>query len=141
MKIIFPNGSGGIAVIHPTGELPIEAVMEKDVPAEFRAQARIVDDEAIPGDRTFRNAWVEVGGSIAVDLPKARDIHRDNLRSVRGPLLEALDVAYQRADEAGDADAKKAVAARKQELRDITELPAIDAAKTPEELAAITIAA
>lgn len=55
MRIIFPNGSGGVAVLIPTGELPIEEVARKDVPVGV--PYLIVEDTAIPSDRTFRNAW------------------------------------------------------------------------------------
>jgi hypothetical protein len=53
-KIIFPHGDG-IAVIHPTGELPIDEVARKDVPAGL--PFLIVDDADLPTDRTFRAAW------------------------------------------------------------------------------------
>ena len=55
MKIIFPNGSGGVAVIHPTGELPIEQVAFKDVPEGV--PYLFVNDEDIPSDRAYRDAW------------------------------------------------------------------------------------
>lgn len=55
MKILYPNEEGGVALITPTGELPIEEVARKDVPAGV--PYLIVDDTAIPSDRTFRNAW------------------------------------------------------------------------------------
>jgi hypothetical protein len=73
---------------------------------------------------------------IAINMAKAREIQRDRIRALREPLFADLDVAYQRADEIGDAEAKAAIAARKQALRDATKDPAIDAAKTPEELKA-----
>lgn len=74
---------------------------------------------------------------ITVDMAKARDIQRDRIREMRAPVLAELDIAYQRADEQGDAEAKADIAARKQALRDATKDPAIDAAKTPEELKAV----
>lgn len=74
---------------------------------------------------------------ITINMDKARDIHRDRLRAMRQPVLEALDVEYQRADEQADANLKADIAARKQALRDVTADPAIEAAKTPEELSAI----
>lgn len=55
MKIIFPNGSGGIAIIHPTGEIPLEQVAVKDVPSGV--PYLLVEDEDIPSDRTYREAW------------------------------------------------------------------------------------
>ncbi len=55
MKIIYPNGSGGIAVIHPTGEIPIEEVAFKDVPNGI--PYLFVEDGDIPSDRAYRDAW------------------------------------------------------------------------------------
>jgi hypothetical protein len=74
---------------------------------------------------------------VTVDMSKARKIQRNRIRVARAPALAELDIAYQRADEQGDAEAKAAVVAQKQALRDAPEDPAIDAAKTPEELAAV----
>jgi hypothetical protein len=54
MKIIYPSGSG-IAILHPTGELPLEEVARKDVPAGV--PYLIINDTDIPADRTFRDAW------------------------------------------------------------------------------------
>lgn len=76
---------------------------------------------------------------ITVDMDKAREIHRQNLRLERAPLLAALDVAYQRADEAGDDAAKADVIARKKALRDLPADPRIDSAKTAEDLLAVGV--
>ena len=67
---------------------------------------------------------------IIVDINKAKDITKDRLRAERKPLLEAQDVAFQRALESG-ADTS-AIVAEKQRLRDITQQ--VDAANTLEEL-------
>ena len=55
MKILYPNPDGGICVIHPTGELPIEDICQKDVPAGV--PYLIVSEDDIPSDRSFRGAW------------------------------------------------------------------------------------
>ena len=68
--------------------------------------------------------------AIIVDINKAKDITKDKLRAERKPLLEAQDVAFQRALESG-ADTSSIVA-EKQRLRDITKK--VDAANTLEEL-------
>ena len=101
---------------------------------------RFVPNDYVPEDmpksgRVFRDAWKDDGtNKPGVDMPKAREIHRRRLRKLRAPLLEALDTDYMRADEAGDNQRKKEIAARKQALRDVTADPAIEAAQTPEEL-------
>ena len=53
-RILYPN-NGGVAVIIPTGEIAIEQVARKDVPAN--TPFLIVTTEDIPSDRTFRGAW------------------------------------------------------------------------------------
>jgi len=53
-RIIYPTAEG-LAVIHPTGELPLVEVARKDVPAGV--PYRIIDGADIPADRTFRAAW------------------------------------------------------------------------------------
>jgi ribosomal protein S12 len=54
-RIIYPTENGGVAIVIPTGEISIEEVAAKDVPAGV--EYKIVDVSEIPSDRTFRNAW------------------------------------------------------------------------------------
>jgi hypothetical protein len=56
-RIIFtrPEDDSGVSIIIPTGELDIEEVARKDVPAGV--PYKIVDEADIPTDRTFRDAW------------------------------------------------------------------------------------
>ena len=54
-RIIYPTPEGGVAVVVPTGELPIEEVARKDVPAGV--PFNIIDADDMPSDRTFRSAW------------------------------------------------------------------------------------
>jgi hypothetical protein len=53
--IIYPNDIGGIAVVIPSGELPLEDVAAKDVPAG--TPYLYVSAADLPTDRTFRTAW------------------------------------------------------------------------------------
>lgn len=91
----------------------------------------------IPTDRTFRNAWQYSGNVVEIDMPTARNIHRDTLREERKPILSGLDVDYMKALEQGSDTS--AIVAMKQKLRDVTKDPRIDAAATPDELKALTL--
>jgi len=71
---------------------------------------------------------------ITINFEKAKAITKDRLRAERTPLLQAQDVAFQRAIEEG-ADTS-AIVAEKQRLRDITNLA--DQATTLEELKGIS---
>jgi len=70
---------------------------------------------------------------ITINFDKAKAITKDRLRAERTPLLQAQDVAFQRALESGADTA--AIVAEKQRLRDVTALA--DQATTLDELAAL----
>ena len=97
------------------------------------------EDFEVPNDRVFRDAWSFGGnpdaGVITVDMNKAKEVWREKIRLARETAFLALDAAFMQALETG-ADTTTIVA-QKQALRDATADPAIDAATTPEELAAV----
>ena len=68
--------------------------------------------------------------AIQVNINKAKDITKDKLRAERKPLLEALDVEFIKAQEAGTDTS--AIVLEKQRLRDITNQ--VDGMTTVEEL-------
>lgn len=72
--------------------------------------------------------------TIKINMNKAKDIWRNQIRKEREPLLSKLDIEYQKADEAGNIEEKKRIAAEKQRLRDAPADPSIESAATPEEL-------
>lgn len=72
---------------------------------------------------------------ITVNLNKAKDIKKEKLRIERQPLLQAQDVAFQRALESGSDTT--AIVAEKQRLRDVTKL--IDTVTSIEELKTVTV--
>jgi hypothetical protein len=72
---------------------------------------------------------------ITINLDKAKAITKDRLRLERNKLLQAQDVAFQRALETGADTA--VIVAEKQRLRDITKLA--DEATTLDELKEIKV--
>jgi hypothetical protein len=119
--IIFTNDNGGVSICIPTGEISIEAVMEKDVPKG--KGARIVNIVDLPNQHNdFFDAWEMDDTSVTVNLDKAKEITKARLRAERAPLLEAQDVLFQRALESS-ADTTTIVA-EKNRLRDITNITA-----------------
>ena len=71
----------------------------------------------VPSDRHFRGAWSLSGSVISEDMDAAKEIFKDKIREVRGPLLEAEDVVYMKALEASDTDAQAASVTKKNNLR------------------------
>jgi hypothetical protein len=72
---------------------------------------------------------------ITINIDKAKEITKDNLRAERKPLLEAQDVEFQKALETG-ADTT-AIVAEKTRLRDITNQ--VDTMTTVDELKTASI--
>ena len=71
---------------------------------------------------------------FGIDMAKAKQIHKNNIRTVRTEKLAELDIEFQRALETS-ADTS-AIVAKKQALRDAPADSAIAAAKTTDELKA-----
>ena len=93
-------------------------------------------DATVPSDRHFRGAWTLSGKTISEDLSVAKTIFKDKVREARKPLLEAEDVVYMKALEAGDSSAQSASVAKKKALRDAPAATAIDNADTIAKLKA-----
>ena len=72
---------------------------------------------------------------IEIDLAKAKNLKKESLRAERKPLLEAQDVAFQRALESSSDTTS--IVKEKQRLRDITML--VDTAESVSDLKAIDI--
>ena len=71
---------------------------------------------------------------ITTDMAKAREIHKNNIREARKPLLESLDIEFQKALETS-ADTS-AIVTKKQALRDAPAASGISTASNTTELKA-----
>lgn len=68
--IIHSNSNGGVSVTVPTGEISLQAVLEKDCPSG----AIIIDDSELPTDNEYFNAWELVDGKVVVNETKKQAI-------------------------------------------------------------------
>ena len=114
--IVYKRAEGNVAVCYPSGETDITHVLANDVPAG----AIVIDYSALPDEKysCFFDAWELNGETVIVNLVKAREVTKSRLRSERGPLFNALDIAFQRAVEEGQDTA--GIVAEKNRLRDVT---------------------
>ena len=145
--IIYNDPETGILVemfpclheTNPATDKPftVQEIADKDVPDGVSYS--IVEDSTVPTDLSFRDAWKGVGigttgATITEDIVKAKEIHKNNIRNTRKPLLSALDIEYQRATETS-ADTS-AIVAKKQALRDAPAASGIATAANTTELKA-----
>jgi hypothetical protein len=118
--IIYPQESGQVAVIIPTGA--IEDCI-KDVPEGL--PYKIVDSLDIDNDYFNAYDYSEEAGA-EVNIGKAKEIHLDKFREARTPKLQALDVQFMKAVEQADTEKQAEIGAKKQALRDVTLTPLPD---------------
>ena len=128
-KIIYTNTNGTISIITPAGDVN-DAI--KDVPDGLSYE--IVEESAIPTDRSFRNAWKQNNKTIETDMAKAREIHKTNIRNARIPKLAELDIEFQKALETSASTTD--IVSKKQALRDAPADSAIASADTEAKLKA-----
>lgn len=122
--------TGGVSVTIPTGDLPIEDVLQKDCPE----WAFIVEENELPNaDSDFFDAWrLAEDNTVYVDLEVARKIQVDRLNAMaRGEAQQrALNTAIGLPNDPSD----------EQFLADLNaKRNAINAATSTAELRAVSI--
>ena len=128
-KIIYTNSEGGVSVVHPTGEVPIS-----ELPAKLGlTDYEIVADDVIPTDRTFRNAWVKSGATVAEDLPKCKEIAHERRREARAEEFKPHDEVISKQIPGADVTAAEASRAAIR-TKYATMQTEIDAASTTAEI-------
>ena len=142
--IVLERSDGGITIRHPAPAARLAGEPEDDFLERIRTSSRrqrdakaftVIEEAEVPTDLTFRDAWTFEDKRFGVDMPKALEVQKDRLRRARVPLLEALDLQFMRALEAGEGT--QAIVAEKARLRDVTKHPDLESAKTPDELKAV----
>tara|TARA_R100000231_G_scaffold110473_1_gene81848 strand:+ start:2231 stop:2491 length:261 start_codon:yes stop_codon:yes gene_type:complete len=71
---------------------------------------------------------------FGIDMAKAKEIHKNNIRVIREEKFKDLDIQFQRALETGSSTTD--IIAKKQALRDAPSDSSIDSATTTDELKA-----
>lgn len=149
MKVIVYNGDSGNAYvltpIYPEELTPaeedafMERLQQKDVPPLPDGSPRpswvkeLNSPEIARMSNLFESWKVSSKGEIYWDAAAGRELKKREIRQLRKPLLEALDVEFMRALEAGDTGAVAAISAKKKALRDLTQID-MSAYDTPEKL-------
>ena len=102
--IIHTNSNGGVSVTVPTGEISVQAVLEKDCPSG----AIIVDDSTLPqgADAQFFDAWELNGSTVTVNFEKAKAIKlaQFNAAAVAEAQKRQLNTLAGIANELANAD-------------------------------------
>lgn len=119
--IFFEEGLLRILVPIENEDQSLRQIIEADVPNDL--EYRIVDADALPEDRTFRNAWTI---DLQVNMGKAREIWLAKIRRARNKALIDLDVKFMRALEADDKRDLQDISNQKHTLRVLPKMVDLD---------------
>jgi hypothetical protein len=116
---LYSQANGSLAVFTPvsSNEQTDEEIVK--MLGLVEGNYKIVD--SVDLDNDYFNAYKfhqEKGAEVNIE--KAKALHLNKWREARSPKLAFLDIAYTRADEAGDVSKKSEIADHKQALRDVT---------------------
>jgi hypothetical protein len=111
----------------------IEKISASDPSLTFKFKGKL-SETGVAINFFYGALAVDEDDNLAYDMVKARNIWRNILRQLREPKLAALDLAYQRADESGNATLKAEIVAKKNILRDCTADPDIETATSLNDL-------
>lgn len=102
---------------------------------------RIIQDEDLPQDRTFRGAWQDKNKKIGHDMEKVEKLHTDRLRNERTAILQEKDKDWMKAFGQGNLVEAQQIEEQRQKLRDFPELlkDKFKKAKTIDDIKNITL--
>ena len=133
-RFIFTADDGVLTIVCPADktDLTLDEIKAKACPSDRTIYT--VNKSIIPAEDGFYEAWTYTDSGFGINMTKAKEIHKTNIRLAREPKLAALDVEFQRALEMSSDTTE--IVSKKKALRDAPANTAIDAAKTVAELQA-----
>jgi hypothetical protein len=145
-KLVYTNAQEGVSIVYPVPKSNVEQILgpltdedyEKHVysvsiPKDAK-NPRALDDNEIPKDRYFRDAWIDNNGKLDIHLLKARDVHINKLRELRNEKLKASDAILLKALETQDRHQIKSISLLRQSLRDMPQTINLDSITDLEKL-------
>ena len=136
--LVHMTADGRCAVTYPAKGYSLDAVIESlrrpghnDRIPDGVEPVQMDAADVLP-EPHYRGARKLEGEKVVHDMTRAREIHRNRIRSTRAGLMNDLDTQFMRALETG-SDTKDIVA-EKQRLRDAPAHPDIDKAQTVDDL-------
>lgn len=139
-KIVYQRPDGGVSIVTPaissddppdfTEVQAEERAMTTAVPVDAM-NPRFINDENIPADRTFRDAWRDTGTMVDVDMSRARMIHMNRIRVARDNELKKLDVEWIARAARDDTTGAAKTETKRQALREIPQTLDLSIAPDP----------
>ncbi len=134
---IFERPDGALAITHVVDKTLDEDVLINNLLQDKNHEGFILKEktDTYPNmSPDFFKCYVYTDIGVVLDMAKAREEWRNQLRQRRIPVLDKLDIEFQRALEVNDTKKQAEIVANKNILRDCTANPAIETATNIFEL-------
>ena len=122
--IISGTSDGTLSMTYPITNcgLSTDELLKRVLPSDNNYA--IIDQEELPEDNTYYSSWIydDENKRIKIDVEKAKEIQKDNIREIRNKLLKEEDINFLKAVESGDTLKQNESANKKQILRDLPEI-------------------
>lgn len=94
MKIVYKTTEGYLAILTPSEEIleneDYEELISKDIPQDVTSYT--VEDEDLPNNVMFRDAWELTDGKVTINLDKSKEISHNLRRQKRALELKQYDL-------------------------------------------------
>ena len=134
VRFVYTDDNGMLIIVCPADKTDKTLDEIKTLNCPTSNTIYTVQPSDCPTDRSFRDAWSFDGTNFGVNITKAKEIHKENIRSARTEKLAELDIEFQKALETSSDTA--AIGAKKQALRDAPADAAINQATSADALKA-----
>ena len=97
VRFVYTDDNGMLIIVCPADKTDktLDEIKASNCPADKTVYT--VEPSKCPTDRSFRDAWSFDGTNFGVNITKAKEIHKENIRSARTEKLAELDIEFQRA--------------------------------------------
>ena len=131
-RFIFTADDGVLTIVCPADktDLTLDEIKAKACPSDRTIYT--VNKSIIPAEDGFYEAWTYTDSGFGINMTKAKEIHKTNIRLAREPKLAALDIEFQKALETSTDTS--GIVSKKQALRDAPADSGISSASTIDEL-------
>jgi hypothetical protein len=128
-----------VLCLGPAAKLEEElAKLTEDGSVSFTEVVQI-DKTKIPKVAEYREAWEFNGSDVVYNLEKAKEVHRNKLRSARIEIFEKLDIEISKALAQGDQQKVSEIETKRQKLRDAPTSSRVASVDTLDKLKALTL--
>lgn len=94
MKIVYKTAEGYLAILTPSEEIleneDYEELIRKDIPQDVTSYT--VEDEDLPINIMFRDAWELTDGKVTINLDKSKELAHQQRRQKRALELKQYDL-------------------------------------------------